>query len=213
VHRPPDVETHEDFQQYYRGAYIGYRNQKGDPPFLPMYVAGADGRGMFVLNKPDGQQEAFTFDNILVNGQFGTPQYGSVEVRQTAFYVARRSSRTAHRGHRAEFLNAHVFHPDIYPMGGKRGLIDPEYLTNLFNPQYRGLDEAYALLMKGERRACSLNRAFTMCLDEGYKVPTLYHKTQLVGYFPGPMQVDLEDPNAHRVLVMETFSGIRVNYD
>lgn len=211
MYRPPDIETMEDFGQYYRSSFIGWRNpQDTGLPYVPVYV-GPNDPTVVIINFEGKVQKNLSFKDVLDNAQFGAPQYGSTEVKNTAVYVSRRSQRTAHRGHRSgQGLNAHVFHPEKLVMLKSDLLTDWEYLRPLFNPAYRSLEETYGLLNSGERLACSLSRHFTGTLSEGYKVPVLHYKSSLVGYITGPNQIELEKLDDFKTLVEESFSGVEV---
>jgi hypothetical protein len=213
MYRPPDIETVDDFHQYYRQSYIGWTNPKNDgKQFVPVLVRGMsdeDPRKIALRFEGEKADQIFSFKDILQNAQFGVPQYGSAEVGKSVVYVSRRSQRMAHRGHRPQGLHMHVFDNSLGEIPVPL-LVWGEYLSSLFNPSYRSLDEAYTLLTTGERLACTLSRHFTMVLQEGIKVPCLYYKTKHVGYIPSMGVIEVENHSDHGTLVAETFSGVKI---
>lgn len=212
MYRPPDIETIEDFNQYYRGAYIGLANfdNEGGHRYLPMYVRGnLDGKSVS-LRGTDGVDRTFTFKRVMDEAQFGSPQYGAVEVGNSVVYVSKKAARTVERGHRPARLNMHQYHVD--PVLDHMGtLAGEEYLTSLFNPTYRGIEDARVLLATKKRIGAAVARHFALCTIEGYTVPCLFYKTRLIGYVPKAGLIDLEDYEQDSVLVHGVFPGMEVS--
>lgn len=203
MHRPPDIETIQDFHQYYRGSVIGMLNEDG-LGYSPILISQAAGNS--VVYNVENDTKHITFDRLLGLAQFGAPQYGSAEIGESAVYVSRRSARTANRGHRPNGLRCHRFHTDEM---GREILSSWEYYRALFNPKYRGIRDSFNLLSKGERLACSLSRHFTLAQVEGYVVPCLYYRTDVVGYVPNAYRIELENQE-HALLVREAFQNVEV---
>ena len=153
MYRPPDVETINDFLQYYRSSFIGYRDPTG--LYIPIYIHGHDGADRIRVNNHDGTNRAIPFQHILERCQFGCPQYGTAEIDNAVIFVARRSARSQYRGHRSSLVRFNVLGigAETIPMNG---LMDSwKYVSMLFNPVYRRFNEAYDLLMEGGRYGCA----------------------------------------------------------
>ncbi len=202
MYRPADVDNSADFNQYYRHSYIGIRDQNNPNLYHPAYVMGAGDRDTFTLNIQTGPIQ-MPFADILQSAQFGTPQYGSTEVGETCVYVSRRAVRNAGRGHRVNTLSYTFFHPQ--EADGERLLTSWEYLSKVFNPSYRTIQEAHGLLEDGARLACAVGAQFTMTLQEGYRCPVLHYKTNIIGYLPTHREIVLEERQEHEYLVRASF--------
>jgi hypothetical protein len=212
VHRPPDIDSITDFHQYYRHAYVGWRVGDG---YVPAYVQGDSGRGRISINVNNesantGNFTEVTLPEILDRCQFGAPQYGSTEVGDTCVYVSRRSPRTPGRGHRASNLNMRVFHPEAYGAPHELILTSWDYVRALFSPRYRSLEEAFDILNRGDRLACSISRHFTGSLEEGVKYPALYYKNIPIGYLTTYGRIEVENKDLHEELVRVTFPKAQV---
>lgn len=187
MHRPPDVDNLRDFQQYYVGSWIGYRDS--GEKFLPLYInkveSDANISCLAVTDNEGGEQtKTLSWKELREYGQFGHPRLGAFNVENTSGYMTRNSNRTANRGYRTQGIHMHVFGMWILSTEGMRvpQAASRDVLFSIFNPQYfpvRGLVE---MLMQGERISGAVSRKVTLCMEEGYSWPTVYYAKDLVGF-------------------------------
>jgi hypothetical protein len=213
MHRPPDVETITDFDQYYRRSYIGLRNEKG--VVEPIYIDGVlDDRNVRVMYVSTHQRADMPFADLLASGVFGSPQYGMTDVGGTVVYTYKRARRQAQRGHRitgdGAVTSYHLFHRGILPPEEEDSITTlPAFLQGLFNPSYTDLHRAYAGIMDADRLCTSLSRLFAMGIVEGVTKPVLFYKTKMIGYFLAPDMLEASSGDS-KELITYTFPTLKL---
>ena len=192
MHRPPDVDNVHDFNQYYRGAWIGYKqNTQNYTPILIGKALNEDGRA-FSCSKivgPNNELEDanITWENIRNYGQFGHPRMGAINVGDTCLYLTRNTPRAAQRGYRANTITCAVHGAWLYTREGLKYPMAGDYSTvySIFNPTYFTFKQGLDALMQGERVAVGLTPKILLVSEEGLRDPAVYYGAHPVGYLEG----------------------------
>lgn len=219
MRRELDVETIQDFCQYYERGWIGL----GENPTVPILLRVAESASSLTFHKIIKSKDGtFTLDNFSLSwktlkdeASFGCPDvgmspYGLGEVIFGASYSERQTKRGLN-------LSRLVFTDfNRWFLREKLGQFQPSFanssnysvIWHYFNPVYKHLGNAFAALDMGASVGEALSNKYALFTRPDKRFPILAYKQWPIGYVPHPDEIVLGEQYAEqREDVQNTFPG------
>lgn len=199
-----DVENSEDFQRYYRHAYIGLRiaEHAGVVP-LRVYDVGPDNH--ITLRPVQGAERAgipdpyyTTWKYVDDNGVLGLPTLGMLNTGISVGYWSYRTDRETSRGYRPERPHSVLFNGPAFLDNRVAVATTGAFINEVFNPTYYDFDRAMMLLLNGERAGCALDSQLGLFVNPTCPYNCLALRGHTVGYV-------VPDYHIHRVVILKHY--------
>lgn len=184
-----DVETIEDFQRYYRYAFIGLARGTLTIP-AQVSAVGADSVVLSTLQRQaDGTyvtgEEVINWQNLQDSASFGTPSLGLRTVHPSLVYLYITPTRHWNRGYQPERTFLHAFNHfqarsrinNAIPTTRSR-----EVTYQVFEPTYFQLNDLVEQLNEGTVIGGALNDRFGLYTLPTCPHPLIAYKRKTIGY-------------------------------
>lgn len=230
--RPADVDTPDDFYQYYRNHWLGvpvehFPEIKAPPgvryfpftPGAPHTVEKSPGFVGHIVTNVEGltTQVLIKFKTLVDAAQFGQPYSGYIDAGPTVAWVPRNAPRNAGRGFRLPngWTRMGVLHltelgqTDVVP--NVRTV-----LIQLFNKTFTDWKLAINALLSGDRLATAIHDDWALSLMPHTPEIQVLYRQETVGYIapdPGPALTLGGDWAALAKVLVSDIPGIVVRVD